>query len=137
MSFERIAEEKIRQAMQAGQFDRLKGKGQPMRLEPENPHQAEEERLAHHVLKQNGFSLPWIETGKEIDADVQVLHAWLRNERRLNGEGPAWRAVLAEFARRVAALNQRIRDFNLQAPAPALQRRSLKAEQEIERALRE
>lgn len=137
MSFERIAEEKIRQAMQAGEFDHLKGKGQPLRLEPDNPHQAEGEALAHHLLQQNGFSLPWIEMGREVDADLLALHAWLRAERRLAESASAWRSVQAEFARRVAALNRRIRDINLQAPAAAFQRPRLKVEQEIERALRE
>ena len=80
--------------MQAGEFDHLKGKGQPLRLEPDNPHQAEGEALAHHLLQQNGFSLPWIEMSREIDADLLALHAWLRAERRLaeSGLGLAQRA---------------------------------------------
>jgi len=29
-------------------------------------------RLAYHLLKTAGYTLPWIETLKEIDADVEV-----------------------------------------------------------------
>ena len=137
MSFERIAEEKIRQAMQAGQFEHLRGKGQPLQLEPENPHQAEDSRLAHHLLRQNGYSLPWIELNREIEGELQDMRASLRREYHLAGDDVERRVALAKFARCIAALNRRIRDANLQAPSAAFHRRSLRLEYEIEKALRE
>lgn len=135
MSFARLAEEKIRQAMQAGEFDNLRGKGQPLCLESDNPHQKVEDRLAHHLLKQNGFSLPWIEVGREIDADLQALHAWLRLRRRQAVDEAQWQLALREFARRLAHLNRRIRDLNLQVPGVCFQRRALQPERETRRAL--
>ena len=53
-------EEIIRQAMQEGKFDDLPGKGKPLNLD-QNPHQDPDWRVAHHLLKSAGFSLPWIE----------------------------------------------------------------------------
>ena len=59
-------EEHIRQAMQAGKFDDLPGKGKPLSLD-ENPLADPEWQLAFHMLKDAGFSLPWIESLKEIE----------------------------------------------------------------------
>lgn len=80
-------EEHIRQAMQAGKFDDLPGKGKPLRME-ENPHEDEAWRLAYHLLREGGFSLPWIETIKEIETDIEKARTALR--RAWNGARLHW-----------------------------------------------
>jgi len=62
-------DEIIRQAMKEGKFDDLPGKGKPLNLD-QNPHQDPEWRVAHHLLKSGGFSLPWIERLGEIDEEL-------------------------------------------------------------------
>jgi hypothetical protein len=53
-----IAERKIREAMQEGAFDRLEGKGEPLDLS-ENPYEDPSLRMAHRLLKNNGFAPAW------------------------------------------------------------------------------
>ena len=99
-----IAERKIREAMEEGAFDNLDGAGQPLNLE-ENPFEDPSLRMAHRLLKNNGFAPAWIEESKEIEAELA----------RLRAEGAS--------DERVAALNRRIVAFNLKAPAPSLHKK--------------
>ena len=67
MSFERIAEEKIREALANGEFDNLAGKGKPI------DHSAyfaapADVRLGYSMLKSNGFVPEDVEILKEIEA---------------------------------------------------------------------
>lgn len=64
----RIAEQRIRQAMERGELDDLPGKGAPLNLAEED-RVPEELRLAYKVLKNAGYVPPEIELRKEI---VQV-----------------------------------------------------------------
>src|SRR3954453_18514330 len=95
-----IAERKIREAMEEGAFDQLEGTGRPISLE-ENPYEDPAQRMAHRILRNNGFAPAWILESKEIDTDIQ----------RLATAGRGLDA--AEAARRVAELNRRIELFNL------------------------
>ena len=96
-----IAERKIQQAMEEGAFEHLEGTGKPLDLS-ENPFEDPSDRMAHRLLKNNGFAPEWIEEAKEIEAE----------SRRLRAVGAT--------AERVAALNRRIQSFNLKAPASGL-----------------
>lgn len=63
--FQRLAEERIREAVQNGEFDHLPGKGQPLKLEDLSL-VPEELRLAYKVLKNAGFVPPEVQLQKEI-----------------------------------------------------------------------
>ncbi len=99
-----VAERKIREAMEEGAFDKLEGTGQPLDLS-ENPFEDPSQRMAHRLLKNNGFAPEWILDGKEIEAEIA----------RLDAEG--------RTPERVAALNRRIAAFNLKVPLANLQKR--------------
>src|SRR5581483_10300941 len=103
-----IAERKIREAMEEGAFDHLEGAGKPIDFSG-NPFEDPSERMAHRLLRNNGFAPAWIEEAKEIEAE----------ERRL---GMLEKTAPEEFRRRVDALNRRIFVFNLKAPAVSVQR---------------
>lgn len=130
---DQIAEEKIRKAMEAGQFDRLQGKGKPLNLS-ENPFEPEGWGMAFRLIRQNGFSLPWIEAGMEIErARLQAQHllrcAWHEPE-------PEGRCQADElFARRIETLNREIIQYNLRVPAAVFQRHTLDLETERATAL--
>ena len=67
MSFERIAEEKIREALANGEFDNLAGKGKPI------DHSAyfaapADVRLGYSMLKSNGFVPEEVELRRAIEA---------------------------------------------------------------------
>jgi hypothetical protein len=104
-----IAERKIREAMEEGAFDDLEGAGRPLDLE-ENPFEDPSLRMAHRLLRNNGFAPAWIEEAREIEAESHRL--------RDRAAAPA-----DDFPCRVAALNRRIVAFNLKAPALSLHKR--------------
>jgi hypothetical protein len=63
--FEKIVEERIREAQKKGLFDDLQGSGKPIMYEDDRL-VPEELRLAYRVLKNSGFLPPEIELKKEI-----------------------------------------------------------------------
>lgn len=136
-------EELIRQAMFAGKFSDLPGKGKPLHL-ADNPHANPEWRLAYHLLQSNGFGLPWIEQRHEIEQEftaacgvLQRNWAW-RNSVEAK-KFPAeqveseWQLALDGFSNHVQHLNQRIRDYNLQSPMVNFQMPAIELQHEIER----
>ncbi len=87
--FERIAECRIQEAIEAGLFDDLRGQGQPLRLEDES-HIPPELRMAYKILKNADCLPPELEMRQEI-LTLQDLVAGLEDEaeklrqmRRLN-----------------------------------------------------
>ncbi|MBF0099281.1 MAG: DUF1992 domain-containing protein [Desulfobacterales bacterium] len=63
--FEKIVEQRIREAQEKGCFDDLPGVGQPISFEDE-PLISEDLRIAYKVLKNAGFLPPELELRKEI-----------------------------------------------------------------------
>ena len=104
-----IADRKIREAMEEGAFENLDGTGEPVDLR-ENPFEDPAQRMAHRLLRNNGFAPAWIEEGREIDAEIRYLKA---NFKRLDG---------AERERRMETLNRRIAAYNLRTPVASTQK---------------
>jgi DnaJ family protein C protein 28 len=135
-------EEHIQQAMREGKFKDLPGKGQPLRLD-ENPLEDPEWRLAYHILRSSGFTLPWIELRQEIEEEIQAARAvlklaWAWRTESLALENPPqqveaeWKQACQTFSQAVAQVNKRIEDYNLQAPNERLQCLKINAGREIE-----
>lgn len=87
--FERIAENRILEAIEAGLFDNLKGKGKPLNLEDDS-HIPPELKMAYKILKNADCLPPELELRKEI-VTLQDLVASMEDEaeklkqmRRLN-----------------------------------------------------
>lgn len=81
-----IAEQKIREAMQKGEFENLPGKGRP--LEFDNLSGVPEDcRAAYLILKNNGLLTPEMELKKEIISLQKLLKCCYDGEERkkLNG----------------------------------------------------
>src|SRR3954471_23822538 len=102
MGFERIAENRIREAMQAGEFDDLPGAGKPLDLEgyfklPEHL------RVAFSILK----------SANCVPAEVELLNEIAALERRLStacdDEQPAIRRALADRRTQLAVVLERSR----------------------------
>ena len=72
MSFDKLVEEKIKEAQQRGEFDNLPGKGKPIDLSAyfETP---EDVRLAQSVLKNAGFTSREVDLLNEIAGLKEVL----------------------------------------------------------------
>jgi hypothetical protein len=104
-----VADRKIREAMEEGAFDRLEGAGRPLDLE-EDLHLDPALRMAHRLLRNNGFTPSWMAEGKDLDGDIRHLRA---SREQCTPE---------EFRRRVAEMNRRILAHNLKVPVPSAQK---------------
>jgi DnaJ homolog subfamily C member 28 len=137
-------EELLRKAMAEGKFDNLPGKGKPLHLDENNPHVDSDWELAYHILKEGGYSLPWIETLHEIENDIEnarqdLRHLWNWRQAALFASQPVsnisdeWERALELFNNRFDALNKRIRLYNLEVPNARFQRPILNFEHEIQK----
>ncbi len=86
---DRIAEEKIREAMENGEFDNLPGKGKPLHLEDDR-HIPSDLRLSYKILKNADCLPPELELRKEIVntknllAGIQDTQEKYKHMQRLN-----------------------------------------------------
>jgi hypothetical protein len=70
--FQKIAERRIIEAINRGEFDNLPGAGQPLEL-VDDSHVPEDLRMAYKVLKNAGYVPPEISLRKEIVKTEQLL----------------------------------------------------------------
>src|SRR5689334_9162340 len=117
--WENIAERKIREAMAEGAFDNLAGMGRPLNLE-ENPYEDPSLRMAHRLLRNNGFAPAWLEEGKDLEREIDVACQELAAKRSPE-----------RFRQQVAAINRRILARNLKTPSAVFHMRPVDAEAEI------
>ena len=136
-------EEQIRLAMEEGRFDNLPGQGRPLNLE-DDPFEDPDWRMANHILRNAGLSLPWIESRREIEAEIEAARATLMQARRNyldDQQQPAlsrqrWEQTRLLFQEAIAGINLRISSYNLEVPSLQLQRMTLDPEKEIQRILK-
>jgi DnaJ family protein C protein 28 len=136
------AEDQIRKAMEEGKFDNLPGKGKPLPLD-ENPYENPAWQMAHHILKTGGFTLPWMETRREIEEELAAARAalgraytWrqaaLAEQRSYSMVETEWKRAVDDFRQKIAALNKRIFSYNLEVPSEQFQLLSIHAERDLE-----
>jgi DnaJ family protein C protein 28 len=144
-------EDHLRRAIEEGKFDDLPGKGKPIRWD-DNPFVEPDWQLAFRMLRGAGFALPWMETRKEIETQLEAARASLKRAwewRRANARQPAlaagqpptfvedeWQRALDAFREQIAEVNQRIFDYNLEVPLPRFQRPPVDAQAEITEVMR-
>ena len=141
--YSRSLDEQIRKAIEDGAFDDLPGKGKPLDLQ-QNPYEDPAWRMAFHMLRSSGYSLPWIETRQQIEKDYEAAcealdrsWSWYQvaksdpiNKRFVEQE---WQRAVEVFRQAVAKLNKRILSFNIEVPSEQFQRRLINIEREIAR----
>jgi DnaJ homolog subfamily C member 28 len=137
-------EDHIRKAIEEGQFDDLPGKGKPIRWD-DNPFVEPDWQLAFRMLRNAGFALPWMDTRKEIETQLEAarealqrLGTW-RQSALADGQPPAfvedeWQRGVRNFREQIAEINHRIFNYNLEVPLPRFQRPPVDAEAEIRAA---
>jgi DnaJ homolog subfamily C member 28 len=140
--WESLVDQKIREAMEQGEFDDLPGKGEPIDTS-ENPFEDPEMRLAHRMLRNAGFAPSWIEERKDIDGELaaartKLARAWsilqkARETEHQAGASARWERIVNSFREQAADLNRRITAWNLKVPAAGFHRKLIDAEREIER----
>ena len=98
--FARIAEERIREAQQAGAFDNLPGKGKPLVLE-DLSNVPEDLRMAYHILKNAQVLPPEVELQKEIGT-LQDLLKYVEedSERKALAKEIEWKVIRLDLLKK-------------------------------------
>lgn len=116
--FDKIADEKIREAMERGEFDDLPGKGSPLNLD-EDRHLPADIRLAYKILKNADCLPPELELRKEI-RNTQELLSGIEDTQ--------------EKYRQLKKLNVLIMKLNMTRPvSPLLEEHQVYAEKVLDR----
>ena len=84
-ALERIAEERIREAIQRGEFENIPGSGKPLEFEDDR-HVPDDLRLAYKLLKNADCLPPELELKKEIRTAEELLSS-------LKDEGEKYRQI--------------------------------------------
>lgn len=136
INLESAVDQQIREAMERGDFDNLRGAGKPLDL-ARDPNVPQDWELAFNLLKNAGFAPDWIETLGQVRADREKLYAPLRrfleNPPKQPAERERQRAALVEqFRAQAHALNRAIDTYNLKAPSPQVHLRRIRIDFEVE-----
>ncbi|GAB4542455.1 MAG: hypothetical protein Kow0063_34460 [Anaerolineae bacterium] len=135
-----LVEQRIQEAMTAGVFDNLPGKGKPLNL-IRNPYLDPSLELAYGLLKNNGYAPEWIALDKEIRQELEVFRtrlgaAW--TQQRANPVDEAtWQTTLTRFEATLAQINRKIDDLNLLVPVISCQRARIRLVDELQRLVEE
>ncbi|MGI8586843.1 MAG: DnaJ family domain-containing protein [Chloroflexia bacterium] len=152
--FRILAERRIRDAIESGEFRVKTGPDQVLDLE-ENPYIEEDWRMVFHVLRNGHFRPDWMEVADEIDQD---LAAWrqaaddhfrflrerleaatctFRGTMRLREEVAALKLrhqrATAHHAEMIEEINRKIHRYNATVPAPGLMRGTILADEAMRR----
>ena len=134
--FEIIADRKIREAVEEGQFDNLPGKGQPLNLEIDL-RVPPEQRMAYRLMREAKILPEWIQLDKDVRTRLQLWDSRIEQfikdrDRELERRAPSRERdafldaqrdrFLIRSAEGLRDLNRFIDRLNLAAPTPAQQR---------------
>jgi len=119
---DRIIDEIIKRAMDAGEFDNLPGTGKPIEWK-DNPFTPVEWRMVEDLLKKNDLSYPWIEKRKEIENMIIDLKS------KILLRIPLSMAAQDEISNQILRINKKIFDYNLSVPVLRLQRMTISLEE--------
>lgn len=140
---EQDVEEQIQIAIANGEFDNLEGKGKPLKSSilsgPENPYLNQADRIGYGLLQKHGFAPEWIEQQKRIHRDLDQLVRELSESWTASKFEPthAWVTQKDRFRQQMAALNKRVRDYNLNCPSNSQQMLLFDPVEEVRRAKRQ
>lgn len=120
-----VAERKIKEAMDAGEFDELPGRGQPVNLE-EDPLTPPEQRVANRILK-NSRALPeWIQFENDIRREVAGIDSTrerglraVRFARNAPTRERAAERLRSDYREQLSLVNTLVLKYNMNAPMAA------------------
>ena len=154
LKLERIAERRIKEAIDAGEFDNLQGAGQPLKDLDDNPFVPAEMRAAFKVLSNSGYAPDWMVLSQQIDADIARMRyaadlhfAYLRRQLEELTNSPhavtrlkkdtdrlkaEHRRASAIYSQAIEDINRKISTFNQTCPIASLMRWPLSHATEME-----
>jgi hypothetical protein len=111
-NFWRIAEERIREAQQAGAFDNLPGKGKPLELE-DLSWVPEELRIGYLVLKNAHVLPPEAQLRKDVNTIEDLLkHVEDEGERRALAKSLQWKLIRLDLLKRRSLSLHTVRQYS-------------------------
>ncbi len=132
-------EDHIRRAQESGEFDNLRGEGQPFTHLDTDPFE--------QIIKEQGFVPHWIELDHEIRAKIEiarqavkrtyewVMQTWSGGGADRHYARDEWHQAQRIFEQRLAEINKLIQTFNLELPEAMrhLQKFPLTQDEELQR----
>lgn len=139
-----LASQRIEEAMRAGEFDNLAGKGKPLNPDPD-PFTPADMKMANSLLRNNELVPAWISDRKAVLAaiaqfrakmqttaaayqaaleSVEAPHQRMQLVQRYNAQVETWRQEIGE-------LNKRIQTQNLRQPVTFLEIYKLRLDDEL------
>ena len=141
MSYLRVVESRIVEAMAAGAFDHLKGAGKPLDLQ--RGELAGDLWLGHHLLENGGVLPAWLQLAIDIESGLEQLRRLDERHADLVGEAArsgAWAELLprvdkvrGEFEARARGVRAMQDQFNLDAPGRLSERPGIWVEHHLRR----
>lgn len=127
-----LAEQRIQEAMERGEFENLQGMGRPLDLN-DDLFVPEELRMAYRLLRNNGYAPLWIEIRKELRMDEERLRRFQEQTRkRWHAMSSAERGIAQSWVRTmVQDLNSRILSYNLSAPSSSVHLELYRLEEQL------
>jgi DnaJ family protein C protein 28 len=142
--------QKIEEAMRAGAFDNLPGRGKPLAAAPE-PHVPADMQMANSILRNNNLTPAWISDRVAVLTAIERFRRRLREEVTLYKSALAaaeathddsrrahieqeWRHQVEKWREELRTLNRTIELQNFRQPADFLEIFKLQLDEEISRA---
>ncbi len=124
MSFERLAEDKIREAIDQGAFNNVKGMGKP--LASHDDEFVGDDWIGLHVLRQNGFLPEWLELRRQVHLERPTVAAAMSEwERAIEITGSAFHPLATRagenYRKAAASVNAMIDLHNIRCPSFSLE----------------
>jgi DnaJ family protein C protein 28 len=145
--WESLANQRIEDAMRAGAFDNLPGKGKPLRSDAE-AFEPSDQRMANKLLKNNDLAPGWIGDRNALQREIEALRseitATAERYQTLLDEASSpqlqqevrngWGLYVARWDEAVTELNRKILTLNLQLPTIRLELFQLRLDEELTKA---
>lgn len=129
-----VVSQRIEEAMRAGEFDNLRNKGKPLKIE-RNPFVPADMEMANHLLENNDLPPSWITARTEILSAIEKFRTKLRSAPRpdpaIKGDEARWNRQMEAWREELRALNKRIEVTNLGQPIAHLEIFKLVFEEEM------
>lgn len=113
-----VVSQRIEEAMRAGEFDNLRNKGKPIKIE-RNPFVPADMEMANHLLENNDLPPAWISDRMQILGAIEKFRAKLRAAPKL--DEATHKRQLEAWREELRALNKRIEIVNLSQPIASLE----------------
>lgn len=121
-----LAEERIREARERGEFDNLPGRGKPLPRDEfeQSPYLDRTEYFLNRIIQRQGAAPPWVMMQQQVDTEINRFRADLARSLRSSVrkqdalELQTWRQQHGRyFETLLQNVNSRLRSYNVMCPA--------------------